>query len=402
MRIALLFRSYGPYHLARLEALRRRASVLALEFSDFDTEYDWNVRDQKRAAGVVSLSKNDKGRKPGLEALTQWLQKFSPDVVAIPGYSEPLALLAACICRGLGIPAILMSDSHSLTRKKNPIREACKRSALTLFHSAFVAGTPQVEYLAELGFPRCQIATGYDVVDNTHFVSSGSPYVTPRELLHNDSARNGYFLCCSRFVKGKNLILLIDAFKRYRSMTTETAWPLVIAGDGPLYSSVAQRVTKLALTDCVHLVGRKSYDELPALYASAGAFVFPSLSETWGLVVNEAMAAGLPVLVSNRVGCHRDLVCDGVNGYVFNPENAAQLATLLCSIANAKNRQALGEASLRIIREWDTDRFASGMIESAIIAYSSHPHKKPRVAAAIAAALLRGSSTSDNHGIPAE
>ena len=402
MRIALLFRSYGPYHLARLRALRRRVSVLALEFSDFDGEYNWNVTNQKRAAGVISLSKRQEGHKHSLEVLTGWLKTFSPDVVAIPGYSEPVALLTACLCQGLGIRSILMSDSHALNGQRNPIREALKRRILCLFHAAFVAGTPQVEYLTGLGFPPCQISTGYDVVDNRHFAPDSARGQHPLGLSTNGNLNQAHFLCCSRLVEGKNLIFLIDAFKRYRDMANKNAWALVIAGDGPLHGPISRRIAELSLNESVHLIGRKTYDDLPAIYASAGAFVFPSLSETWGLVVNEAMAAGLPVLVSKGVGCHPDLIQEGVNGHVFDPTDTAQLATLLCRIADTASRRAMGDAGLRIIRDWDLDRFSSGLIEAAVAAYSSHPHKKPRTAVAMAAALSYRASARSAHTVQTE
>jgi glycosyltransferase involved in cell wall biosynthesis len=198
-------------------------------------------------------------------------------------------------------------------------------------------------------------------------------------------------------------MVLIDAFRRYRDMTAEQTWDLTIAGDGPLYGAIARRVAELSLTEHVYLVGRKAYDELPALYASADAFVFPSLSETWGLVVNEAMAAGLPVLVSKGIGCHPDLVWEGINGHVFDPADTAQLATLLYEIASTPNRLAMGDASLRIIRDWDLNRFSSGLIEAAVAAYSSRSHKKPRTAVAMAAALsYRASMRAVGHTIQPE
>ncbi|WP_244437756.1 glycosyltransferase family 4 protein [Hyphomicrobium denitrificans] len=400
MRIALLFRSYGPYHLARLDDLRLRASVLALEFSDFDGEYDWGVTEEKRTAGVISLSKRQEERMRSLQALDGWLKNFSPDVVAIPGYAEPFSLLAVCLCQGLGIPTVLMSDSHALNGQRNPIRDSLKRHFVSLFDAALVAGTPQTEYLARLGFPRCRISTGYDVVDNRHFARNSAqrrPILVPQA---SGSLHRPHFLCCSRLVEGKNLMFLIGAFRRYRDKAAEKGWDLTIAGDGPLYGIIARRVAELSLTEHVHLIGRKAYDELPALYASADALVFPSLSETWGLVVNEAMAAGLPVLVSKGVGCHPDLVQEGINGRVFDPANTAQLATLLYEIANTPNRQAMGDASLRIIRDWDLNRFSSGLIEAAVAAYSSRSHKKPRAAVAMAAALsYRASTRAADHTI---
>lgn len=164
-------------------------------------------------------------------------------------------------------------------------------------------------------------------------------------------------------------------------------WPLVIAGDGPLYASIARRISEQSLTEYIHLIGHQSYNELPTLYASAGALVFPSLSETWGLVVNEAMAAGLPVLVSENVGCHPDLIREGINGWTFNPTDVVQLAGLFNATANAECRHTMGEASREIIRAWDLDRFSGGIIESAAAAYSFRSQGKQHAAVAMAAAL---------------
>lgn len=387
IRIALLFRSYGPYHLARLNYLRRRASVLAIEFSDIDSEYDWQTTEAKRSAGIIPLAKQGDGRVQSLEILDGWLKKFSPDVVAIPGYSEPLALLAACLCQGLGIPTVLMSDSHNLSGQRNPIREALKRRALSLFNSALVAGAPQRSYLAGLEFPPGRISLGYDVVDNQHFASERTSTFAERPSAGDRRLDQPRFLCCSRLVEGKNIIALLDAFRRYQDQAENRGWHLTLAGNGPLYSSISRRIAELSLTEHIHLVGRVPYEGLPALYASASAFVFPSLSETWGLVINEAMAAGLPVLVSDRVGCHPDLVQDGINGHTFDPLDTAQLAHLLHVIATCPGRQAMGDASRRIIQDWDLDRFSSGMIEAAATAYSFHSQRKSSAAIAIATAL---------------
>jgi hypothetical protein len=173
MRIALLFRSYGPYHLARLRAARSQASILALEFSNIDKEYDWNVVEKKREAKVRYLCPHGVSRQQIMSNLTTELLRFAPDAVAIPGYSETLCLQAACLCRKLNIPVILMSDSHALQQNRKPSRELLKKSLLPLFDSALVAGTPHTDYLERLGFPRDKIAVGWliaiaDDRSNTH------------------------------------------------------------------------------------------------------------------------------------------------------------------------------------------------------------------------------------------
>jgi glycosyltransferase involved in cell wall biosynthesis len=384
MRIALLFRSYGPYHLARLRAARSKASVLAIEFSEIDSEYNWNISAEKRRSEIISLPATDSPNdRTGIAKLRNVLRAFSPHAVAIPGYSEPQCLKAARLCRRLGIPTVLMSDSHALNRKRSSLRETVKSSLLSLFDAALVAGSPHVDYLVRLGFSPEKITTGYDVVDNKHFRSGSASDANSTTC---DPLRN-YFFCCSRFIEGKNLHLLVDAFNRYRRSTQSNAWNLVIAGDGPLYESITHQVASLSLASHIHLLGRKTYDELPPLYASAGAFVFPSSAETWGLVVNEAMAAGLPVLVSRAAGCHVDLIKEGINGHVFDPTDPTGLASLLSKIANAPNRNAMGNASQRIIRRWDLDRFASGLVTAASIACTSNSKRHSITATAIATAL---------------
>ncbi len=103
----------------------------------------------------------------------------------------------------------------------------------------------------------------------------------------------------------------------------------------------------------------------------AGAFVHASTTEQWGLVVNEAMAAGLPVLVSERCGCAPDLVRDGVNGFTFDPYDPGQLADLMLKVSSDQcDRLAMGRASQEIIKDWGPERFADGLMQAVAVARS--------------------------------
>lgn len=383
-----MFRSYGPYHLARLRAARKTHSVLALEFSSCDGDYVWNTEHEKRAAGVTALTGSGNGRGSTraslVDRLFRELTMFSPDAVAVPGYSEPFSLAVLCKCRTLGIPVILMSDTHAGSIRKNAVREAAKRKLMSLYQAALVAGSPQAEYLRELGFPQQSIALGYDVIDNGHFASSRTVAALP---LIRDDIQRPYFFCCSRLVEKKNLPVLIDAFVRYRSEANSHAWDLVIAGDGPLRPALERRITASPVASNIHLIGHKTYEELPRLYQHAGAFVLPSAVDEWGLVVNEAMAAGLPVLISENAGCSRDLVADGVNGFTFDPANSHGLATLMQRLAASPQLSDMGLASRRIIAGWDLARFASGLSEAAEIARRARRHRSSRWGAALATVL---------------
>lgn len=388
MRIALLFRSYGPYHIARLRALRLCHPVVALEHSSNDPDYNWDAIEQKHEARVVSLSKGEGKSKTGssfMASLADELVRFSADVIAIPGYSEPFALAALRVSHALGIPAVLMSDTHAGSVSGSLSREILKRQLLPLYQSALVAGSPHAEYLASLGFPENKIETGFDVVDNRHFANaiSGSA--------NNASTRcdlpQSYFFCSARFISKKNLLGLLEAFALYRREQGEGAWDLVLAGDGPLRDTITRRAAELSVASGVYFLGHRSYADLPAAYARAGAFVLPSTVDEWGLVVNEAMAAGLPVLVSKGAGCHRDLVENGVNGFVFDPMNVAELSRLMGVIATSARRKEMGDASRRVVANWDLDRFATGFVVAAEIAKRSHFRKRFCISSAVATAL---------------
>jgi glycosyltransferase involved in cell wall biosynthesis len=111
----------------------------------------------------------------------------------------------------------------------------------------------------------------------------------------------------------------------------------------------------------VVFTGLKNVHELPQLYAFAGCFVLPSLSEPWGLVVNEAMASGLPVIVSSRCGCVDDLVDDGSNGFIVESGSASSIAAALACMSklSLEERAKMAERSQAIIEDYSPERWAS-------------------------------------------
>src|ERR1035441_8598070 len=143
-------------------------------------------------------------------------------------------------------------------------------------------------------------------------------------------------------------------------------WSLVLLGDGPLRSALNSQLSTLNLHSHVLLPGFKQYPDLPVYYGLASAFIHASTTEQWGLVVNEAMASGLPVLVSNRCGCATDLVQEGKNGFTFDPCNVEQLAQLMAKISafQLSSLLAFGDASRQIISNWGPERFAHGLKEA--------------------------------------
>ena len=152
-------------------------------------------------------------------------------------------------------------------------------------------------------------------------------------------------------------------------------WNLVILGDGRLKADLCRLISDLRLDAQVHLPGFKQYEELPVYYALAKAFVHASTTEQWGLVVNEAIASGLPVIVSDRCGCAPELVQG--NGFAFDSTDQHELASRLLEMASLSDHdlRQFGEASRRIAQRFGPELFGEGLEQAASVATKLTPKK---------------------------
>lgn len=392
---AILVDRIGPYHFARLRAAAARFQTIAVEFFGMDSTYAWDkvsgAADFRRFTLIGDAGTARTHRTgPSLAArVSDALTQIAPAVVAIPGWSTQGALAALRWCLRSGTPAVLLSASSEVGRERAVWKEAIKRRVVRLFSAGVGGGTPQAIYLHRLGIPRDNTFLGYDVVDNDYFAEGASTARQNASALRQSlGLPEKYFLCICRFVGEKNLPTLLDAYAAYRRAAGDTAWKLVLAGDGPLKPQLLKLREQLGLIDDVLMPGFRQYHELPPYYGLAGAFVLPSVSETWGLVVNEAMASGLPVLVSDHCGCAADLVRNGENGFTFNPHDPATIAEHLARLASPQtDLTAMGECSRRIVAHWTPDAFAHSL-ECAVQAARVSPRRRARPADRLLLKLL--------------
>jgi glycosyltransferase involved in cell wall biosynthesis len=249
-----------------------------------------------------------------------------------------------------------MSDSNSDDYRRNVLGEAAKRVFVkTLFDGGFAGGKRAASYLQHLGMPSNRIVQGYDVVDNEYFSSRVARSWCETDISGDASP---YFLFVGRLAPEKNVSTLLDAFGIY--LDSGGKWNLVIAGDGPLNNALREQADAHIRSGAVAFAGHKNIHELASLYASASCFVLPSLREPWGLVVNEAMASALPVIVSSRCGCADDLVEDGSNGFVIDSSTASSIAAALTrmSTLDSETRAMMGKRSQSIIADYSPERWA--------------------------------------------
>ncbi|HTR40301.1 MAG TPA: glycosyltransferase [Pseudomonadales bacterium] len=369
-KIAIIFHRIGPYHFARARATAKVIDTTLIEAFKSDDTYQWDL--VTGADGFVRTTvfeKSPESKDELVRGIQTALDACRPDAVAVPGWGDALAFAAIQWCAANGVPAIVMSETTEWDEPRRPVKEWVKRRILKLCTAGLAGGQPHADYLVMLGMSPATIFQGYDAVDNEYFAQkAGEARAQGVELRKKFGLPENYFLASARFVEKKNLPNLVRAYAQYRNQAEKAKrpkseiWDLVLLGDGHLKPELTSLITGLGLQESVLLPGFKQYGELPAYYALAKAFIHASTIEQWGLVVNEAMASGLPVLVSHRCGCAHDLVQENVNGFTFDPFNTEQIAGIMFRVSGSTFPIAsLGAASTRIIANWSPDRFAQGL-----------------------------------------
>lgn len=369
-RVVVAWHRFGPYHHARLKAAARRLPILGLEASTVDKVNAWTPIEgqlgfEKRTlfpSQDVDAASADEIRR----TIDKVLGNYDVSALAIHGWSDRIALMLLEWATKRQVPAIMMSDSKRPGFERSWVKERIKRRVLKQCGAALAGGTEAAQYLEALGISAEQVFVGYDAVDN-HYFACGADAARQQASQAFDALRlpERFFLASSRFVEEKNLPNLLEAFAIFRAKSNSQAWKLVIIGDGELRGKLELRRAELALEQSVLMPGFKQYEELPAYYGLASVFVLTSISETWGLVVNEAMASGLPVIVSKQCGCAADLVRDGINGYTFDAHSIEELASIMLKVVSENcDLKAMGRAGKEIMKQWGPERFAEGLVRA--------------------------------------
>jgi glycosyltransferase involved in cell wall biosynthesis len=285
------------------------------------------------------------------------------DVMISAGWLDFASQTGFALSKLLGRKFILWSEStaHEPSWRRTIARPLVQ--TLVKGSDACVSvGTRSREYLLSLGATPSKTFTAFSTVDVDHFS------VVSKDARRNRAAlkarlgisRGRVVLFSGQLIQRKGVQYLVDAFTIAKARQPDLA--LMILGYGPLRDQLVGQVHRRRLQD-VHFVDHVEVAEIPAMYAAADVLVLPSLEETWGLVVNEAMACGLPVIATDRVGSSVDLIKEGVNGYVVPPADPAALAEAVLRLtADDATLARFSENSRRAIRQFTPDRAADGFL----------------------------------------
>jgi len=303
-----------------------------------------------RDTGTVSLT------SPISRGILKALRGF--DALWVHGYASINSLQAILAANALGIPVLLRAESWLNDRDRSPLKLALKRLSLRALRPAIAAtlpiGTLNAQYWQHyFGDHVPQFPMPY-AVDNDYFANRAAAPSELRTALDLDPARP-VILFASKLQPRKRCMDLLQA---YRLNPTPH---LIIAGDGEDRPRLEAFAREHALTG-VRFVGFQNQSILPQYFALADVFVLPSRHEPWGLIVNEAMAAGCPCIVSDEAGCHADLIANGAEGFVFPAGDIPALAAALTGIfAEPTVAAEMGQAAAARIRSWSFEQDIAGL-----------------------------------------
>ena len=287
------------------------------------------------------------------------------DAVLLHGYNYAVNILALLAAKTKKLPVLMRSETHlGLHRDgwKRWIRDAMLSIAYRFVDGFLAIGKANRAYYRALGVPDNKIFDVPYTVDNDRFIAAAALAPEQRAQVRKKYGLpldEPIVLYASKLMRRKHPDDVIRAMARLRD--EGHAATLFMVGTGEMEHELRDLTSSLTARNVV-FGGFINQAELPKVYAASNIFVLPSENEPWGLIINEVMCAGIPVVVSGEVGCVPDLVKDGVNGYHMKAGDIGSLAMALEKLlADASLRQRMGAASLAIIRGWSYEQCREGI-----------------------------------------
>lgn len=372
-KLIILTEIIAPYRIPIFNALAAREELDL--HAVFLSETDFSLRQWRVYREEIKFSyqvlKSFRRRVAGFNVLLTLgvrdaLDRYNPNVILAGGYNYLAMWQAQQWARDHRTPLLLWSESNSRDFRNSfwPV-EFAKRKFIERCHGYVVPGTSAAAYLASFGVAKEKICVAPNAVDVERFATGAEQARLDPGQRERLGLPAQYFLYVGRFVRSKGIYDLLAAYAKLPAEICRVTG-LVFVGDGEERGELSRRSRKVQ-TGCVIFPGFVQRDELAAYYANANALVFPTHSDPWGLVVNEAMACGLPVITTDAPGCTADLVCDGMNGCVVPVGDPDRLSQAMLTLANDPPlRRRMGKASAARSQSFSPKIWAEGVVRAAM------------------------------------
>lgn len=366
-RLALVWSQFAAYHVDRCEALAalaaEMAEIYAIEVATSSKLYAWAPSGSVAGAKKITLFQDNKFEE--VSSLRRFAKLFSQlvqcdHVFMGIGYHEPEIIPLVWILRLFGVKTYLMIDSKYDDSPRKNWFEFLKSVGLSAYSGALVAGRRHREYVQFLGFQNRPVLLGYDCVsiDRMKKIADDDHHVV--------SWHERDFLFVGRFVAKKNILNMLDAFHRYCEQAASSSRRLILMGDGPQRAEIMGRIRDLGLTEKVIMTGFLPINEVATAISKSLALLLVSDEEQWGLVVNEAVALGIPVIASASCGSTDLLVRNLVNGFVVEARSAEAISAAMLKMVQSEDQwRAMAKASSTFEQMADVGFFANSVMQLA-------------------------------------
>jgi glycosyltransferase involved in cell wall biosynthesis len=375
-RLVILTEIIAPYRIPVFNALAQHEEIDLRVI--FLAETDPSIRQWRIYADEIRFSyqvlpswRKRLGKYNFLlnQNVNEVLQNADPEAIVCGGYNYLASWQALRWAKRNNVPFLLWCESTANDlRAGHALIESLKKNFFNKCDGFAVPGTSAAEYVRQMGISAKRIFTAPNAVDNALFQDvANSARMNASRIRGHFGLPSRYFLFAGRLVETKGVFDLLEAYGRLNDDLRRQIG-LVFAGDGPLRTEL-EAIARSIYPGAVRLAGFVHRNELANYYGLAECFVFPTHSDPWGLVVNEAMACGLPVICSRSAGCAADLI--ETTGRIVAPQNVAQLAQAMEEVAtNPGLRMEMSFQSRRMIQRYSPERCAIGIAEAAL---SCHP-----------------------------
>jgi glycosyltransferase involved in cell wall biosynthesis len=365
-RLVIITEIISPYRIPLFNALASRPEmdlhVIFLGETDPKLR-EWPVyKDEIRFSfQVLSSWRHRIGRYNALLNAGMWsgLNKADPHVIVCGGYSYFASWEALLWAQRHKRPFLLWSESNQQDQRQRraPV-EFLKRQFLHRCDGFIVPGKSAYEYVQAHDVGDKSIFIAPNAIDNQLYADAAE---VARKNVEQHQLRmrvpQRYFLFVGRLVREKGVFELLSAYGRLDGGLRQNIG-LVIVGDGPCRSQMQQLAGKIVPGNVV-FSGFVHREDLGAYYGLAEVLILPTYTDTWGMVVNEAMACGLPVIVSEAAGCSADLIHENWNGMLIKPRDVAGLESAMKRVATETDfRRTMGTNSAKLIREYSPEAWA--------------------------------------------
>jgi glycosyltransferase involved in cell wall biosynthesis len=365
-RIVFVWDNFGPLHVDRCDAtsdrVRGNHEVIGIELAGKSKDYEWTAESGQKFRKITLFQGQS---TEGVSFLSRLSRTFRACVAQGGGtsyfmcaYEHPATMITALLLRLCGRRVFALGCSKFDDYPRHLWREVLKSVFYLPYNGGIASGIRSRDYMRFLGVPAKRVKANYNAVSIARIRKLAGAPPAPAGVAHRDR----HFVMVARFLPKKNIRTALEAFAIYAARARNPR-QLHLCGSGPLECELRQQVREAGIEPLVQFRGFLQTAEVCRTYVTSLALLLPSVEEQFGNVIPEALAMGIPVIVSDQCGARDLLVRSGVNGFVVEPDNPEGMALFMEMLSEGEWLwKSMCRAAIEFSEKGDARHFADSVI----------------------------------------